>query len=108
MWEALTVCKGTLSKLEAKNENLRNGIEIISIFRMYSFGSTIPTNSSLRPNMNPIRAVLRCIGPYKNNTYDLIHLPWARVLAMVAELAAVPPVPPLPRLARLTLCGPLR
>ena len=41
---------------------------------MYSFGSTITTNSSLRPNMNPIRAVLRCIGPYKNNTYDLIHL----------------------------------
>ena len=26
MWEALTVCKGTLSKLEAKNENLRNEI----------------------------------------------------------------------------------
>ena len=66
MWEALTVCKGNLSKLEAKNDNLRNDIEIMNIFRMYSFESTIPTNSSLRPNMNPIRAVLRCIGLYKN------------------------------------------
>ena len=46
MWEALTVCKGNLSKLEAKNDNLRNDIEIINIFRMYSFESTIPTNSS--------------------------------------------------------------
>ena len=80
MWEALTVCKGNLSKLEAKNDNLRNDIEIMNIFRMYSFESTIPTNSSLRPNMNPIRAVLRCIGPYKNNTYDLILLPELLIL----------------------------
>ena len=58
--------KGNLSKLEAKNDNLRNDIEIMNIFRMYSFESTIPTNSSLRPNMNPIRAVLRCIGLYKS------------------------------------------
>ena len=65
----------TLVKSSGKNKNLRNNIEIVNIFRMYSFESTITTNSSLRPNMNLIRAVLRCIGPYKNNTYDLIHLP---------------------------------
>ena len=93
MWEALTVCKGTLSKLEVKNENLRNEIEIMNIFRMYSFGSTIPTNSSLRPNMNPIRAVLRCIGPYKNNTYDLIHLP-GRPSALTGTGRWFPPAAP--------------
>ena len=48
----------------------------MNIFRMYSLGSTIHTNSSLRPNMNPIRALLGCIGLYKFKTYDLIHLPW--------------------------------
>ena len=31
----------------------------MNILRMYSFGSTITTNTSLRPNMNSIRAVLR-------------------------------------------------